>query len=76
MPRHPRTLRQLRADPRVAEVSQEIDGCFDGYRRSYWLDLAPGWTHEGCIQIHEPTIARLCLAMRGLDYDEPTPQET
>jgi hypothetical protein len=57
--RKPRTLADLRSDPRVAEIWREDDGCF-GDRASYWLALAPGLNWDGCSCLHEATVADLC----------------
>ena len=42
----PRTLAQLKADPRVAEVWQEHDGYGEEHNAhlpSWWVSLADGW---------------------------------
>jgi len=57
--RKPRTLADLRNDPRVVEIWREEDGCF-GARSSYWVALAPGYSWEGCSCLHEPTVSDLC----------------
>ena len=70
--RHPRTLAQLRADPRIREVWQEDDGCFeaDGYPLSWWASLNPGWVTDNMESaLHEPTIKDLCAALHGVSYE-------
>jgi hypothetical protein len=70
--KQPRTLADLRADPRVEAVWQEDDGCFvaDGYPLSWWVALRPGWlSADGENGLHEPTIAAICTKMRGVTYE-------
>lgn len=56
-----RYLDQLRADPRVASVSDER-ATDDGY----WVALNPGWLSEtnGCQTVHEYTVEALRRAMK------------
>ncbi len=61
--REPRTLAELKADPRVTEVWREEDGAWDDYPMSYWVALAEGWRWEECITLHEPTVKRLLEAL-------------
>lgn len=51
-------IAMLLADPRVAKVWSENNGCFEGDGPDWWVELKPGfvlandWTHT----IHEPTL--------------------
>ena len=69
----PRTLAELRADPRVEEVWQEHDGCFHHTRPSYWLALAPGWVnYDDCTSLHEATVKDLCGKLSLVSRREAT----
>lgn len=68
--RKPRTLAELRRDPRVAEIWREDDGCF-GDRPSYWLALASGFNWEGCSTLHEATVADLCAQIEHVVEGAP-----
>lgn len=48
----PRTIAQLKADPRVADCYHETDNGF-------WIELKPGWTADprDAHDIHEDTVA-------------------
>jgi|TARA_R110000824_G_scaffold54336_11_gene149926 hypothetical protein len=61
--RHPRTLAELKADPRIDEVWREDDGCWPGVN-AYWASLAEGWRWEECITLHEPTVECLLEALK------------
>lgn len=65
---NPRTLAQLRKDPRVKEVSDER-GTFD---QGIWVYLKAGWFNDefdfNCTFIHEQTVAEVCNAMRHLKH--------
>lgn len=61
--KRPRTLAELKADPRVKEVWQEHDGCFSMTRPSYWVELMPGYNFEGCMCIHEATVKDCIFAL-------------
>jgi hypothetical protein len=68
MTKKPRTLKDLREDPRVDTIHTEYDGYGDGlmaYRKSYWLYLKPG---QYCVPteggtIHEKSIRACCEKM-------------
>jgi len=51
-----RTLADLKNDSRIDNVWSEGD---DGW----WAELAHGWKWDGCSCIHEPTVAKLCIAL-------------
>ena len=51
-----RTRRDIENDPRVLKIWQEVDNG----ERSYWVDLAPGYSWDDCFSLHESTIADLC----------------
>lgn len=68
--RHPRTLAELKADPRIVEVWRERDGCFSSDGLSYWVELAPGFLWEECSCLHEATVADLCAALRDVYREE------
>ena len=69
--RRPRTLADVKRDPRVVEVWQEDDGArFDG-RPSWWAALAPGYNFDGVSTLHEPTIKDLCAALERVEEGEP-----
>ena len=62
--KNPRTLAQLKSDPRVREVysegdSSEIDG------KTWWVELNSGWINSegGTHGIHERTIKVACEYM-------------
>ena len=61
--RQPRTLAELKADPRIDEVWREYDGAWDDHPLSYWASLAKGWRWEECITLHEPTVKLLIDAL-------------
>jgi len=65
----PRTLAEIKADPRIAEVWREDDGCF-GDRPSYWATLADGWRWEETSSLHEPTVKALAAALANTYRDE------
>ena len=62
--RQPRTLAQLKADPRVESVYRDSDGL--------WVELHPGWKNtydepRGCLHgIHEDTVRDAALRMPGV----------
>jgi hypothetical protein len=60
MAKTPRTLTELRADPRVREVWNEGE---DGW----WASLAPGYCFENCSGLHENTVRELCSALRRVE---------
>ena len=55
--KNPRTLEQLKSDPRVREVYSE--------GRSWWIELNHGWINDegGIHQIHETTVKAACEYM-------------
>ena len=65
--RRPRTLAQLRADPKVESAERKGPGeaTFgeDCTKRWHWLCLADGWHHNGVIGIHELTVSSLYQAL-------------
>ncbi len=56
---NPRTLKQIKRDPRVLSVWQE-DDCGE---LEYWAELAPGYSWEGVHTLHEATVKDLALAL-------------
>lgn len=64
-PRKPRTLRDIRNDPRVREVWSEGE-------EGYWATLQPGWwcPSADAPSCHEMTVAELASAIDGLSFDE------
>jgi len=70
--KNPRTLAELRADPRVLSVHQEIDGYGDTEQEqeapSWWVGLREGLiTSRGTNSIHTKTIAEACAEMRDVE---------
>jgi hypothetical protein len=67
--RKPRTLAQLKADPRVADVWTEFDGYGDTLEEadapSYWVGLHEGWLTypHGTNSIHTKTVKAACEQM-------------
>lgn len=64
----PRTLAQLKTDPRVKDWSDERTGwCNDGI----WLYLQEGWIapSTGLGTVHEMTVADCCEALHESYYD-------
>jgi len=62
MARHPRTIAQVKADPRVQSIHQE----WNGPSPSWWVYLKPGLVcpHMECGTIHEETIKDVCDLLR------------
>lgn len=67
--RKPRTYKQLKADPRVSDWSDERHPCM--HSNGLWIYLAPGWVtaFEGLTTIHEDTVAECCLEVATAQYD-------
>jgi len=64
----PRTLKGLRADPRIQEIWQENDG-FNPKGLSYWASLTPGLTWDGVYNLHESTVRELADALSRVTID-------
>ncbi len=66
--KHPRTVAQVAADPRVSSIHQE----YNGPRPSWWVYLKPGLIciEMDCGTIHEDTIARVCEMLREVVTQE------
>lgn len=65
--KHPRTLAEIKADPRIVKVWQKPDcrlDCKNGL--SYWAELAPGYRWEGCSSLHEDNIRNLSNALAAV----------
>jgi len=60
--KHPRTIADVKADPRVSSIHQE----YNGPRPSWWVYLKPGLIclEMDCGTIHEDTIADVCSMLR------------
>lgn len=68
--KQPRTLAQLKADPRVADVSYESGG--DVAEWSYWVSLKDGWQVKDDPQnhtIHEDSIKEVLARFRPIPCD-------
>ena len=71
----PRTLEDLKNDPRVDEIHSELENGFSG-RKTWWCYLKAGWQDQDnptCHTIHEDTIKEVChLVHRAIKYpDDP-----
>lgn len=68
MAKRPRTLADVKVDPRITEVWTEKDGCWPDINKgvAYWASLAKGYNWDGCSTIHEPTVKRLCEALEDV----------
>jgi len=75
--RKPRTLADIKRDPRVESVHQEDDGCYQDsrgrYVLAYWVHLKPGYICDAmeCGTIHEPTIKRVLEMMKEIRPTTP-----
>ena len=72
MIKKPRTFKQLQADPRVCDWSDERSQGL--YNEGIWIYLAPGWVtcFEGLTTIHEDTVAICCEEVRLAQYSPET----
>jgi hypothetical protein len=59
-----RTLRDVKADPRVVLVWNEGD-------YGWWADLASGYNRDGCSQLHGETVQELCDDLDAVEAGEP-----
>lgn len=65
----PRTFKQVCADPRVADWSDERSA-YGPPSEGIWLYLAPGWvTEDGQTQIHEQTVKECVYELTSTRYD-------
>ena len=63
----PRTFKELLADPRVQDHSDER--CAGIFNEGLWLYLAPGWvTDYGTTAVHEWTIKDCCECLARTSY--------
>ena len=75
--RSPKTLADLRSDPRIESIHREDDGCFQDsmgrYQMAYWVYLKPGLicTAMECGTIHEPSIKRVAEMLRTVRATRP-----
>jgi len=67
---HPKTRKQIEADPRVESIHREYDSS-DGYA-SWWLYLKPGFICPAmeCGTIHERTIKKVCALLQTVTKTE------
>ena len=66
--RNPRTLAEIKADPRVVELWTEDDGWNDNGRPAYWVTLAPGLEWDDCHGLHEGTVRELAEALGTVSH--------
>ncbi len=71
---HPKTLDQLRKDPRIEEVWKEDDGSAFGTAYAYWATLTDGWINslDECHSLHEPTVKQLISELRFVKRERQT----
>ena len=62
--KRPRTLNDILTDHRTTgEWHREETG--------YWVTIADGYNQDGCSELHEETIAELCIALQCVEKGEP-----
>ena len=72
--RNPRTLKELLADPRVADGWWEDDGYGDTDKEcdspSLWVSMKAGWyDHRERNSIHAKTVKEACERIKGFSFD-------